>query len=74
MLSSIKGAPIRVAEAPVVAMAQTLTGFGFPPDMAALYQEMAEGATAGIVAFDGTGKPVAGTTSLETFLRGALGA
>jgi NAD(P)H dehydrogenase (quinone) len=74
VLSAIKGQPIKVVEAPVSAMAQTLQGFGFPPDIAALYQEMTEGAAAGLVAYDGTGHPVAGTTSLETFLRGALGA
>lgn len=74
VLSSIKGRPVAVAEAPVSAMAQTLAGFGFPADIAALYQEMTEGASTGLVAYDGTGKPVAGTTTLETFLRGALGA
>ncbi len=74
VLSAIKGKPIHVAEAPVSAMAATLQGFGFPADIAALYQEMTEGAAAGLVAYDGAGKPVAGTTSLESFLRGALGA
>jgi uncharacterized protein YbjT (DUF2867 family) len=74
VLSSIKGSPVTVAEAPVAVMAQTLQGFGFPADIAALYQEMTEGAMKGLVAWDGMGKPVAGTVTLEQFLRGALGA
>lgn len=74
VLSAIKGSPVNVAEAPVSAMAQTLTGFGFPPGIAALYQEMTEGAMKGLVAYDGSGKTVGGTVTLEGFLRGALGA
>lgn len=73
VLSAIKGKPIQVAEVPVAAMAQTLQGFGFPADIAALYQEMTEGAASGLVAYDGTGKAVTGQTTLETFLRGVLG-
>lgn len=73
ILGEIKGRSVQVAEAPVSAMAQTLTGFGFPPGIAALYQEMTEGAMQGLVAWDGQGERVEGEIGLEAFLRAAVG-
>lgn len=72
-LSTILGRTINVAEAPVQAMAGALTGMGFPPDIAALYQEMSEAMIAGRLRFEGGHRSAPGRTSLEDFLRGALG-
>lgn len=71
-LSALRGSPVQVAEAPVAAMAGALQGFGFPPDIAALYQEMTEGLLSGRVAFEGVGSRETGPTTLEAFLRAAL--
>lgn len=72
-LGRIVGKPISVAEAPVEAMASTLGGFGFTPDLAALYQEMTSGALSGRVAFEGGHESVRGATGVEAVLRGLLG-
>lgn len=71
-LATLTGRPVQVAEAPVAAMAATLTGFGLPPDVAALYQEMTEGLISGRVAFEGTHRRATGLISLERFLAEAL--
>lgn len=71
-LSTLTGRPVRVAEAPVAAMASTLTGYGFPPDVAALYQELTEGLISGRVAFEGGHRRATGLVTLEQFLAGAL--
>jgi uncharacterized protein YbjT (DUF2867 family) len=72
-LSALLGRNIQVAEAPVSAMGQTLVGYGLPADVAALYQEMTEGVLSGRVGFEGGHRRASGSTSLTTFLRGALG-
>jgi uncharacterized protein YbjT (DUF2867 family) len=71
-LTEIVGKPVNVAEAPVAAMAQTLTGFGFPADMAALYQEMTEGLISGHVAFEGGHRRAWGRVGVAQVLAGAL--
>ena len=73
VLSRIVGKPISVAEAPVEAMAGALEGFGFTPDLAALYQEMTSGLLNGRVAFEGGHESVRGATGVEAVLRGLLG-
>lgn len=72
VLSTLTGRPIAVAEAPVSAMAATLTGYGFPADVAALYQEMTEGLISGRVDFEGGHRRATGQVTLEAFLAEAL--
>ncbi len=73
-VSRIVGKPVRVEEAPLEAVVPTFTGFGMPADLAALYQEMIGAIRTGTVKFEGTHRRVQGTTSVETVLRGMLGA
>lgn len=72
ILSTLTGRTVNVAEAPVTAMTATLTGFGFPADIAALYQEMTEGLINGHVGFEGGHRRALGSTTLEQFLAGAV--
>ncbi len=67
-LSALLGRPIQVAVFPVEAMAQTLTGYGFPADIAALYQEMTSAMNSGLARFEGGHRRVLGTTSIQDFL------
>jgi uncharacterized protein YbjT (DUF2867 family) len=71
-LGRITGKPVRVEEAPLDAVVPAFTGFGMPKDLAELYREMLEAITNGRVKFEGTHRRIAATTSIETFLRGAL--
>ena len=71
-LARITGKPVRVQEAPLDAVVPTFTGFGMPKDLAELYREMLGGLADGRVKFEGTHRRVAASTSIETFLRGAL--
>lgn len=71
-LSEVLGRPIQVAAGPVAAMAGALSGYGIPADIAGLYQEMTEGLISGHVAFEGGHRRALGSTSLATFLTGAL--
>jgi NAD(P)H dehydrogenase (quinone) len=73
-LSAIVGRPIAVHEAPLEAMAATLTGFGMPKDLAAMYQEMMGAVLRGHVAFEGGHRRVQGTTPLATVLQGLVAA
>ncbi len=71
-VSKITGAPVKVAEAPLTAMAPTLVGFGFPKDLAGLYAEMTAGLVSGLVKFEGGHKTVQAPTTVEQFLRAAM--
>jgi uncharacterized protein YbjT (DUF2867 family) len=71
-ITRITGKAVRVQEAPLDAVVPTFTGFGMPKDLAELYREMLEGfGTSRIIPEPGK-RHVQGTTSIETFLRGAL--
>lgn len=72
-LSAITGKTIAVHEAPLDAMVPTLTGFGLPQEVAAMYREMTEGLLSGHVAFEGGHRRVQGSTSLDEVLKGMLG-
>ncbi|MFO0628503.1 MAG: NmrA family NAD(P)-binding protein [Polyangiales bacterium] len=52
-LTEITGKTVTAQQFPLDAMVPTLTGFGFPPDIAALYHEMTDGLIRGHVAFEG---------------------
>jgi uncharacterized protein YbjT (DUF2867 family) len=71
-IGRITGRPVRVQEAPLDAVVPTFTGHGMPKDLAELYREMLEGFTTGRVGAETGQRRVAGTTSIETFLRGLL--
>jgi uncharacterized protein YbjT (DUF2867 family) len=71
-ISRITGKPMRVQEAPLDAVVPTFTGLGMPKDLAELYREMLDGFTAGRIGAEPGMRRIAGTTSIETFLRGAL--
>ena len=71
-LSKLLGKTITVHEAPVASMTATLSGYGMPADVAALYQEMTEGAMKGLVKFEGTHRRAWGQVSLDAFLAAAL--
>ncbi|MBK6918985.1 MAG: NmrA family NAD(P)-binding protein [Deltaproteobacteria bacterium] len=68
------GKPITVAEAPTEAVVPTLTGFGMPADLAAMYREMIEGLIAGHVAYEGGHRTSRGATTVDTVLGALLGA
>jgi len=72
-LSEITGKTVKAQQFPLDAMVPTLTGFGFPQDVAELYREMTEGMLRGHVAFEGGHRRVRGETDLTTVLRGILG-
>ena len=72
-LSKVTGKPIKVAEAPIEAMAGVLTGHGFTEELAGLFVEMTRGINSGKVAFEGTHRSVPASTSAETVFRGLLG-
>lgn len=72
-LSEITGKPVKANAFPLEAMVPTLTGFGFPADIAELYREMTAGLISGHVAFEGGHRRVKGETDLATVLRGILG-
>ena len=71
-IGRITGKPVRVQEAPLDAVVPTFTGLGMPKDLAELYREMLEGFTVGRIGAEPGMRRIAGTTSIETFLRGAL--
>jgi uncharacterized protein YbjT (DUF2867 family) len=69
----ITGKPIAAIQVPLEQMVPTLTGYGFPEDVAQLYAEMTAGLAKGLVAWEGTGRRVHGTTSIDEVLSGLLG-
>lgn len=71
-LGNILGKKIEVAEAPVGTMTEAFVGFGFPREIAALYQEMTEGAIAGRIRFEPNVPTIQGNTKAEAVLRGFL--
>ncbi len=71
-LSKLLGKPIAAYEAPVASMAAALAGYGMPADVAAMYQEMTEGAMAGLVKFEGGHRRASGKITLDAFLAAAL--
>lgn len=71
-LSKRLGKVIAAYEAPVASMAATLSGYGMPADVAALYQEMTEGAMKGLVKFEGGHRRAWGKVTLDAFLAAAL--
>lgn len=71
-LTSLVGKPITVAEAPTSAMVATLTGFGFPLEMAELYREMTDSIVEGRIAWEAKHELVRGKTPMESVLRGLL--
>ncbi len=73
VLASLYGRPVEVDAAPVEAVVPAFTSFGISPNVAALYRGLYAGIAKGVVAFDGRGHQVRGTTDAEAVLRG-LGA
>lgn len=71
--SEILKRPVKATALPIEGMVPALTGLGFSANVAGLYREMTEAFGAGKVAYDGNGKHVKGTTTLEAVLRGGLG-
>lgn len=71
-LTEITGKPITVHHAPVDSMAATLTGFGFQPELAGMFQEMASAIERGHVAPEGTHRTLKGSVELSTTLRALL--
>lgn len=72
-LGTLLGKPVRVDEAPLEAMVPTLTGFGFPPDLAKLYAEMTSGLLSGLVAFEGSHRRVESAQPLDKVFGELLG-
>jgi uncharacterized protein YbjT (DUF2867 family) len=65
VLGKILGKPIRVGEIPLDAIAPTLMGMGFTPDLAGLYVEMIAGVRSGALVFEGTHRRVEASSSIE---------
>lgn len=72
ILSKLTGRAVTAQQFPLEAMVPTLTGFGFPQELAELYREMTAGVTAGHVAFEGTHRTVHGPTDLGAVLQALL--
>lgn len=70
--SKLLGRPVKAKAIPIDALVPTFVGFGFSANVAGLYREMTEGLARGLVRFDGTGRAVRGSTTLEEVLRPAL--
>ena len=71
-LTKLTGKPIQAVSSPTDQVVPTLTGFGMPADVAALYEEMIEGMNAGRIVFEEGQRRIEGTTALETVLGGLL--
>lgn len=72
-LSRLLDRPITAVQAPLEQMVPTLTGYGFPQDLAEMYRDMTAGIGSGLIAWEGTGQRVPATTSLQEVLAGLLG-
>ena len=71
-ISVVLGTPVRLQELPTDTMVPTLTGFGFPHEVAELFREMNDAMIRRQVIFEGSHRRVQGATSLEEFMRGLL--
>ncbi len=69
VLSTLTGRTVTAQAFPLDAMVPTLTGFGFPAEIAELYREMTAGVISGHVGFEGGHRTVHGTTDLATVLK-----
>lgn len=70
--SRILGRTVKTANVPIDAMVPTLTGLGFSANVAGLFREMTEASAKGIVRWEGKGRAVRGTTTIEDVLRAGL--
>lgn len=68
----ILGRDVKTITLPIEQLVPTLQGFGFSANVAGLYREMTEALGTGLVRWDGKGRPVKGTTTLEDVLRVGL--
>jgi uncharacterized protein YbjT (DUF2867 family) len=73
-LGKILGKDVNVVFVPEAGRVGALTAAGLTPDLADLYREMTAGADKGLLTFESGGRDVKGATTLETVLRGLLGA
>jgi uncharacterized protein YbjT (DUF2867 family) len=71
--AKILGRDVKTVTLPLEKLSPTLQGFGFSADVANLYQELTGALGTGLVSFDGKGRTVHGTTTLEDVLRAGLG-
>lgn len=72
VLTRLVGKPIQAVSAPTDQVVPTLTGFGMPADLAAMYQEMIEGINTGHVTWEAGQRRIQGTTTVDTVLAGLL--
>lgn len=70
--SATLGRPVKPLVLPLDALVPTYTQYGMSANVAGLYREMFEGLAKGLVAFEGKGQRVRGTTTLEDVLGPAL--
>lgn len=70
--SKVLGREVKTVTLPIEQMVPTLQGFGFSADVAGLYRELTEALGKGLVTWDGKGRAVKGTTTLEEVLRAGL--
>jgi uncharacterized protein YbjT (DUF2867 family) len=71
--SGVLGRDVKTVALPIEGMVPALQGLGFSANVAGLYREMTEALGKGLVKWDGTGRAVRGTVTLEQVLRVALG-
>jgi len=72
LATNILGRAVKPAALPLDAMIPTLTGLGFSENVAGLYREMTEALGKGLVTWDGKGRRLRGTVTLESVLRAGL--
>lgn len=70
--AKIIGRDVKTVTLPIEQLSPTLQGFGYSADIANLYQEMTAALGTGLVSYDGKGRKVHGTTTLEDVLRAGL--
>jgi uncharacterized protein YbjT (DUF2867 family) len=68
-LGTIVGKSVRVEEIPPEAIAPTIAGLGFNPDLTTAYVDLVTGIRSGALAFEGGHRRVAPSTSLDAVFR-----
>lgn len=71
-IGRVTGRRPEVVALPHTQQAATLIGFGVPPQIAGLYQEMTEGLVSGHIDWEAGRRHVAGRTPIDAVLRGLL--
>jgi uncharacterized protein YbjT (DUF2867 family) len=70
--TTVLGRAVTAVPLPLDGLVPAFTGFGMSTNVAGLYREMTEALGKGLVRYDGQGRSVRGSTSLDDVMRAAL--